>query len=1279
MEEKNKMNETNVDQTVSERETVYVNAYGAEERSVSFNDHWRFYLGELNGAEAVSYHDASWKSINLPHDYSIDQGYSTAIPAEQESGYVLGGTGWYRKVFTFSSNMEHKSVRVDFDGVYMNAVVYLNGVRLGTHPYGYTPFSFLLPGEYLRFDGEENVLAVKVEHKQPSSRWYSGSGIYRDVKLTVTDSVHVAYCGTTVTTPDIREGIGTVHVVTSVKNDSDTAREVSVRQTVYEKGGGNPVAAGEKTAVQPVAAHAEGVITSSVTVPDPKLWSTETPNLYTVRTEVYVGEEQTDLYDTEFGFRWVEFTKDNGFFLNGKNMKLKGVSMHHDQGGIGSESWRRAVERQVEKLQRMGANAIRVTHNPASQALIDICSERGVLLVEEAFDCWLSGKAGNTEDYGKWFERQIEAGNGIVGGREGEQWAEFDLKAMIKRGRNAPSIIMWSLGNEVFQQLINSGMNHRFPETARQLIVWAGQEDATRCVTFGDNQVKMDVWADNAQVKTALEFAKAAEYGVPGGLVGFNYGSFEQIYHGHNRGWLVYGSETASAVNSRGVYDRKNSCGDGNRGDRRLTSYDKSAVAWGHTAGDGLFITMRQAFNAGEFVWTGFDYIGEPTPYNWQGPGANGTWPNIAKSSYFGILDTAGFPKDSFYLYQSQWNDKLHTLHVLPVWNRDEIMVDDCGSVEVVVYSDAPVVKLYLNGKEVGSAAAVHTDTPTGGYWNYTAGTGCFDVSRAKIDASSSLFATFQVPFEEGKLEAKAFEADGITPIADTDGRSVVETAKSGVRLAAKADRETIAADGKDLSYITIDVTDRDKKFVNAAEPEIEVSVQGEGVLLALDNGIQNDVTPHGASVRKAGKGKLLAIVQSTKTAGAFTVTAKAQGCATAFVTVQTTADSFAPVLKRVAGYEISRHFYTKEGTDPTLPDSVKVIYTDGSSEIKTVTWEALPEKPDMVYTVSGMVSDVNLRIFVYVTVIGEVAAILNYSAAVGKGSGLSLPAFRPAAAADGTVLPAEFPVVWDVLEDMTAAAGIKEIKGTANVFGRRFAVTASIRVTEGSYIDGDEALANVPEMYVNGVSSKESDSAAEVLAKLRKEKPLKTDPAWSGKGTLDFRLDTAIELKNITLYLKDGALAPDAVRIYFSGDNGVSWVQADCDVEDRWEDGAAVRVLTPADTVSETYFRVEFTQHTALLKLEMNTKIPTFCAGEDAMLSSLNVGGRIADAAALNRGWFDAVEESLCAEDAAAVGKNNASVTVLPKDDANVIRILMESEDHNTRKVFQVFLGRRA
>lgn len=1268
-----------VNQVASAEETVYVNSYGAGERSVSFNEHWRFYLGDLNGAEAAAYNDAAWTDVNLPHDYSIDQGYSVAAPAEQESGYVLGGTGWYRKSFTLDTDVQGKQVSVGFDGVYMNATVYLNGQELGIHHYGYTPFSFVLPENLLHFGGQENVLAVKVDHKQPSSRWYSGSGIYRDVNLTITNPVHVAYYGTTVTTPDIENGTGTVSVKTAVQNDSAQAANVSVLQKVYELDGTEPIVTGQKTAAQSVAAGQTADITDTVTVPSPKLWSDKTPNMYTVRTEVYVGEDMVDSYDSDFGFRWTKFTRENGFFLNGQNVKLHGVSMHHDQGGLGSEAWRRSIERQVEILQKMGVNAIRVTHNPASQALIDICNRKGVMLVEESFDCWLSGKAGNTEDYGKWFSEPIEAGNQIVAGEGCEQWAEFDLKMMVKRGRNAPSIIMWSLGNEIFQQLIDSSMNSQFPDMAKKLITWVSEEDVTRYVTFGDNWFKgNESNGSNVATQVARVFAEAEKYGVPGGLPGYNYGNSGQINNGHNQGWMVYGSETASAVNSRGVYDRKNSNSDGNVGDRRLTSYDKSAVGWGHIASDGLWITMRQAFNAGEFVWTGFDYIGEPTPYNWQGTGSNGTWPNVSKSSYFGIIDTAGFPKDSYYLYQSQWNDELHTLHVLPVWNEDEIMKDSSGRVEVVVYSDAPVIKLYLNGEEIGSAKAVYTDMPAGGYQNYTTGTGCFDTGKANGSSSSSLYATFQVPYEAGKLEAKAFEANGTTEIRDTDGRSYVETTKSANRLAVSSDRAKITADGKDLSYITIDVTDSDGKFVNGAEPEITVSVEGAGKLLALDNGVQNDVTSHSEPVRKAGKGKLLAIVQSTEEAGSFTVAASAPGYAGGTVTVDTEADgSSGSAEKSVVSYRLSRNYYVKRGTSPSLANIVQINYADGTSENRQVTWDTVPSGQDS-YSVYGTVKDLGLRVSVNVMVIGDVVKVLNYSAAIGKGAEVSLPSTRPAVGADGTVMTAEFPVEWDVPDALTASAGMKQVEGEADVFGTKMKVTASVRVTTGGYRDGDEALPNVPEMYINGVSSKDSSSVADVLEKLKDGKDSRSDVAWSGRGTLDFRLDTAIDLKDFTLYLKDTAPLSNTMKVYSSGDNGASWNLSECKVTNRKEDGVTIRTLAPENTVSETWYRVEFEKTATLVELEMNTRIPTFSVGTEAALESLNVGGHIASRATIEKGWYGLEDTSLDDTKIKAVGKDNASVTILPKDGENIVRILLEAENHGARGIYQVRLGQQ-
>lgn len=1260
--------ERTVGQVMSSIEKVYVNSYGGRERSASFNENWRFQMGDANGAEAVNYDDSAWKRVTVPHDYSIVQGFTDAAPAEQESGYVLGGTGWYRKSFVLDAGVEGKNVSIDFDGVYMNATIYLNGTRLGMHPYGYTPFSFVLPAELLKYNGEENIVAVKVEHVQPSSRWYSGSGIYRDVKLTITNAVHIAHFGTAVTTPDIQKGKGTVAVSAEVQNDTAEEKNISVQQVVYELDGKEPVVTGKKTEAQKIEAGATVKIEDTVEVANPKLWSTETPNLYMVRTNVYDGEELVDSYDSNFGFRWITFTNENGFFLNGKNMKLKGVCMHHDQGALGSKAYYHAIERQVQILKDMGVNAIRTTHNPSSSVMIDVCNRNGMMLIEEAFDCWIYCKNGNFNDYSKWFSTEIDEDNAIVGKEGCDRWPEFDIKAMIRRGRNNPSIIMFSLGNEVFESIWGSG--EHYPEVAEELLQWASEEDTSRYITIGDNKAKANVQDALNTVKKVAE--KAKDYGFLGGVIGYNYGSEEEFVKANENGWIIYGSEAASSVNSRGIYDRKDSCGDGWRGDKRLTSYDQSRVSWGHLASEALWITQRQAFNAGEFVWTGFDYIGEPTPWNNQGSSKDNDWPVAAKNAYFGIIDTNGFPKDSYYLYQSQWNDDVTTLHLLPVWEEKEIMIDRQGKVEVVVYSDAPVVKLYLNGEEIGSATAEKKDTPTGGYQCYNTGTGCF----AKGSGPSSLFATFNVPYEAGKIEAKAFQADGKTEITETEGRSSAETPKAAAKLAAEADRTEIKADGTDVSYVTIDVQDADGKFVNSAEPEITVSVEGDGRLLGLDNGVQADVTAYGNPSRKAGKGKLLAIVQSTKDAGEFTVTASAEGFADATVKIQTKKENNA-AEKNIIGYEIARNYYIKEGVTPQLPESIKIFYSDDTSEVKKVQWAEFPADQKQ-YTVFGEVEDSNLRVPVNVMIIGEGSRVLNYSAAIGKDAALRLPDSRPVVAADGTVLLAEFPVVWNVPENVTASLGTKVISGTATVFDETMEVTASVRVTNGSYVDGGNRFPSAAEFYLNGSSSETDSTSAEIFQKLQDGKTSKDDAAWSGKNqTLDVRFDTAIGLKSFVFYIKDTAPLSSTIKVYSSGDNGATWKEAECTVTNKREDGMTVRTYTLPTLVSETMYRMEFTKKTVLSEIEMNVQSPTFPIGEEAKLSWLEIGGHAADAATLEKGFYGVADTSLTAEDVTAVGKDNASVTVLDKDKDNTIRMLLESEDHTVCEGYEIRLGK--
>ena len=581
-------------QMSSDPEVVYVNNYNGTTRSENFNDNWKFYMGDASGAEAPGFDDSGWTQVNLPHDYSIEQEFTTS--GEAESGYLPGGTGWYRKSFTLDESAAGKQVRIDFGGVYMNSTVWINGTQVGTHPYGYTPFSFDIT-DYVDFGGE-NVITVKVDHQTPSSRWYSGSGIYRSVDLTITDPVHVDLYGTKIETPNLAEDQETVatNISTTVANDSDQDQSVTLKHTVFPKDGKVEDAIGTfSTEAQNVPAGSSAEIKASGTVTDPTLWDTsDNPALYTVRTEVQIDGKTVDTYDTEYGFRYFNFDADKGFSLNGKNMKLKGVCMHHDQGALGAEAWESAIERQVRTLKEMGCNSIRVTHNPAANELIEACNEQGILVIDEAFDGWMYPKNGNSNDYSVWFNQTVGADNEIIGAEEGMTWAQFDLTAMVKRGQNAPSIIMWSLGNEV-QEGTAYGLNQTYLDTQSKLIAWAQELDSTRPVTRGDNNVKGSTSGTGYNIMDSLADA--------GGTVGLNYtvGSQYDTQHAANPDWMIYGSETASSINSRGVYDRLGNGATQTPADQKLTSYDNSRVGWGALASTAWYDVITRDFVAGEY------------------------------------------------------------------------------------------------------------------------------------------------------------------------------------------------------------------------------------------------------------------------------------------------------------------------------------------------------------------------------------------------------------------------------------------------------------------------------------------------------------------------------------------------------------------------------------------------------------------------------------------------------------------------------------------------------
>ena len=1264
-------------QMSSEKEVVNLSSFSAKSnRTENFNGGWKFYLGDAGSAEGLTFDDAKWEGVSLPHDYSIHQSYSKSM--EAESGYLPGGIGWYRKHFSLSKDMADKELRLDFDGVYMDATVWINGHRLGSHPYGYTPFSFNL-SKYLKFDGSDNVVAVKVNHQVPSSRWYSGSGIYRDVKLQVMDKVHVDLNGVKIETPGLKDNQTNVdvNIKTRLVNALTENKDVKVKAKVFKKGSEDEVV-GAAEISKSMEAGKTSEVSLSLTANSPKLWDTENPNLYTVRVEVLDGERVVDTYDSDYGFRWFTADKDKGTFLNGKPIKLKGVCMHHDQGALGAAAYKRAIERQVEILQDMGSNSIRVTHNPASQALIDICNEKGVLLIEEMFDGWMYAKNGNNYDYARWFNKAVGAGNEIVGAKANMTWAEFDLKSAIARGQNSPAIVMWSLGNEIQEGAGGSGYNLK----AKELIKWAKEADSTRMLTIGSNAVK---GGSNEHTNIGDQLTAV------GGMSGTNYSNganYDYLRNAHPD-WIIYGSETASSVNSRGVYTNRSSARlDGNK---QLTSYDESRVSWGALASEAWYDVVTRDFVAGEYVWTGFDYIGEPTPANGIDRGPKTSWPS-PKNSYFGIIDTAGFPKDSYYFYQSQWNDKKHTLHVLPSWNEDSLMKSYDGKVKVVVYSDAAKVELKLNGKSLGTQEYVEHTTAVGYKYKTVNGN----------NGHRSLYMVWEVPYEAGTLEAVAYDKSGDV-IAETEGRSVIKTSGRAAKLVVKADRNVIKTGGEDLSYITVDVTDEDGNIVPDAANDITFSVEGEGEVVGVDNGSSPDHTPYNSLTRKAHAGKVLAIVKSGKRAGKVTVKATSSGLTEGEVVIDTEAVNVSEGEKRVDAVILSRNYYVKKGNRPKLPKTLVVRYNDDTTAEKEVKWDAFDEElinKAGTFTVTGSVEGKSVSVFV--TMIDEVGGVLNYSTATQKNRAVVLPESRPAVLMDGRRLSVSFPVKWDeVPAEKYANEGIVEVSGRANVFGKEVPVYASIRVSEEEITFGKSVTSaahlsqDIPENLqsdnieaIKDGSTSIGDSVNDYNATVWTNYKFSQTEGNNGKSEITFRYDTQQRIGKAVVYFgKDGWAMqyPDAgtTKLMVS-ENGKDWKDVNAK-EIIGTDSNRVQPYTyEFEPLTATYVKLCVTNSTkprmrannciGITEVELLGVTSRFNMGSDADLAALIVNEEEVSEDALVSGVYETPAQ--IAEINGIETVDNAAYTILPAYE-NEVKIILESEDHGTVKTFVIKLDK--
>jgi beta-galactosidase len=748
---------------------------------------WLFYRGDASGAEKVNFDAGRWRQVELPHDWSIEEPFDPDAASKHDGAFLPGGVGWYRKTFKAPAAWKGKKVSVEFEGVYMDSTVWLNGKKLGNHPYGYTSFAYdLTPHLAL---GKENVLAVRVNVMQQCSRWYSGAGIYRHVWLDVTNDVHVKQWGMFVTTPVVEKDVAEVEVRTTVVNEGEKAAEVLLDIEVMDAKG-KAVGKGEEEGG--VSRKGEAEFVHRVVIRKPRLWSPEDPYLYKVITKVKVGEKVVDIYESTVGIRTAEFTMEDGFLLNGKRVEIKGVCMHHDHGCLGAAFNERAMERQIEILQKMGCNAIRTSHNPPAPGLLELCDRMGMLVMDEAFDEWRLNKT--PYGYGRFFD----------------EWSQSDISSMVRRDRNHPCIVMWSIGNEVHDQ--------KSPEcgaTAKKLYDAIKRQDPTRAITVGCNSPD-----------------DAVKNGMPDGVdvVGINY--FPKFYEKFQGKWKLIASETTSTVSTRGEYFFESKDGKVElikRQANQCSAYDIDIPGWATIAEDSLKAVAKSKWIPGEFVWTGFDYLGEPTPYEWP-----------SRSSYFGIVDLAGFPKDRFYLYQSRWTDE-PMVHLFPHWNWAGKKDEPARVVPVRVYSNCKSVELFLNGRSLGEKSFADT---------------------------TDLHLDWEVAWEAGELKAVA--KNGGKKICE----DVVRTAGPAAKMVLEPDRKTIDADGMDLSYVTVKIVDKDGNVVPDAANMVRFEVEGAGRLEGVDNGNPTCLLSFKGSYMKAFHGLCLAVVRSQRQAGDITLKA---------------------------------------------------------------------------------------------------------------------------------------------------------------------------------------------------------------------------------------------------------------------------------------------------------------------------------------------------------------------------------------------------------------------
>lgn len=774
---------------------------------IDFTKNWKFMLGDENNVQTPIYNDSDWRVLDLPHDWSIEGQFSEHHLSTTQGGALPTGIGWYRKTFTIPISSKNKHIFIEFDGIYRNSEVWINGHSLGVRPNGYISFSYEL-SKYLKFGNEKNVLAVRVDNAaQPNSRWYSGSGIYRNVRLVSTSTIAVKQWGTFVTTPQVNTQQANVSLQISLRNQQKKSGLIKITSVVLDATG-NPVAIHTSANLQ--LPDTLTLISQHFVINKPILWSVTNPYLYKIKTSVYYQNTLEDIYETTLGIRYFNFDATKGFSLNGEAMKILGVCLHHDLGALGAAVNMRAMQRQLELLKAMGCNGIRMAHNPPAPELLDLCDQMGFIVMDEAFDMWKKRKS--SKDYHlNWVD-----------------WHKPDLEDLVKRDRNHPSVMMWSIGNEIREQFDSTGLT-----ITKELAGIVKKLDSTRPVT--------SALTENIPDKNFIYRSSALD------LLGFNYkheayADFPKTFPNQP----VIASETGSSLQTRGHYDmpsdsiqrspRNIKTPFGNNTDWTTSAYDNMSAYWGSTHEETWKVIKKHPHLSGLFIWTGFDYLGEPHPY-----------PYPARSSYFGILDLAGFPKDVYYLYQSEWTNT-PVLHLFPHWNWEKDKIVDVWA----YYNQADEIELFLNDKSLG----------------------------IKRKSGDDLHVMWRVPFAEGTLKA----------VSRKNGQTVltrnIATAGKPSKIQLIADRTSIKADGRDLSFVTVKILDEKGNLVPNASHLVNFKIEGEGSITGVDNGYQASLEPFKANYRKAYNGLCLAIVQAKEKPSKITLKATSEGLQSAIIEI---------------------------------------------------------------------------------------------------------------------------------------------------------------------------------------------------------------------------------------------------------------------------------------------------------------------------------------------------------------------------------------------------------